>query len=132
MNQHQTAHPLNRIILFPVAALCFVAFVSSVFPGGSSFQVNSTLSNNDAAPGNGVCETATGNGVCTLHAAIQEANANTAIDVNITFNLPTTDPEYELTGAWHIPFPSAGPQQSLTLRTNLGELFRPGRGQAFH
>ncbi|HEX8999155.1 MAG TPA: choice-of-anchor Q domain-containing protein, partial [Blastocatellia bacterium] len=44
----------------------------------TAFTVNNTGDGADAAPGNGVCETATGNGVCTLLAAIQEANALTA------------------------------------------------------
>ena len=41
----------------------------------ANFTVNSTADAQDAAAGNGVCETAIGNGVCTLRAAITEANA---------------------------------------------------------
>jgi len=49
----------------------------------TTFTVNSTTDAVDAAPGNGVCETATGNGVCSLRAAIQEANALAGPDVVI-------------------------------------------------
>jgi hypothetical protein len=43
--------------------------------------VNSTATDGDAAPGDGVCETAGGNGVCTLRAAIDETNALPGQDV---------------------------------------------------
>jgi len=48
-----------------------------------SFQVNSTADIVDAAPGNGVCRTASG--TCTLRAAIQESNALAGEN---TINLP--------------------------------------------
>ncbi len=54
--------------------------------------VNSTGDAGDAAAGDGVCETSTA-GVCTLRAAIQEANAFAGTDT-ITFNIPTSDPNY--------------------------------------
>ncbi len=50
----------------------------------AAFVVNSTVDASDAAPGNGVCATATG--LCTLRAAIQEANAFPGLDT-ITFNI---------------------------------------------
>jgi CSLREA domain-containing protein len=48
----------------------------------ATFTVNSAANTPDAAVGNGIC--ATTEGVCTLRAAIQEANATTALD-NIHF-----------------------------------------------
>src|SRR2546428_14046004 len=64
-----------------------VAVVGLLWPlalGGpahaATFVVNSTDDVVDAAPGDGVCETATANGVCTLRAAIQEANAHPDAD----------------------------------------------------
>ncbi len=41
----------------------------------AAFTVNDNGDATDAAPGNGVCETAAGSGLCTLRAAITEANA---------------------------------------------------------
>ena len=41
--------------------------------GAATFTVTSTLDQTDAAPGDGICATASG--ACTLRAAIQEANA---------------------------------------------------------
>jgi hypothetical protein len=46
-----------------------------VLPPGLELIVTATGNDNDATPGNGVCETALGNGVCTLRAAVGEANA---------------------------------------------------------
>jgi len=46
----------------------------------ADFQVNSTADAVDAAPGDGVCQTASP-GVCTLRAAVQEANASAGPDV---------------------------------------------------
>ncbi len=53
------------------------------------FVVNSTLSTNDANPGDGNCADGAGN--CTLRAAIQEANAHMGIDT-INFNIPGAGP----------------------------------------
>ncbi len=49
-------------------------------PPSTTHTVDSTGDEEDANPGDGVCETAAGNGVCTLRAAIQEANARTGAD----------------------------------------------------
>jgi CSLREA domain-containing protein len=57
-------------------------------PFGIFFTVNSVLDGADAAPGNGICETASGNHICTLRAAIQEANAHPGNDT-IGFDLPS-------------------------------------------
>ena len=48
----------------------------------SDFSINSDLDFPDASPGDGICETAADwGGVCTLRAAIQEANANSNLDL---------------------------------------------------
>lgn len=51
--------------------------------------VNDSGDATDAAPGNGICETAAGNGVCTLRAAVAEANA-LAGDDTISFDPSVT------------------------------------------
>jgi CSLREA domain-containing protein len=53
--------------------------------GGVQFDVNSTADAHDANIGNGIC--ATSGGVCTLRAAIEEANADLAVNT-IYFLLP--------------------------------------------
>ena len=53
------------------------------------FTVNSPSDVVDAAPGNGVCETAADNRVCTLRAAIEEANALGGTDEIILPPLPS-------------------------------------------
>jgi predicted outer membrane repeat protein len=55
---------------------------------GPTFVVNRTEDAPDAIVGDGKCETAPGNGFCTLHAAIQEANAVT----DAVIQLPATSP----------------------------------------
>jgi CSLREA domain-containing protein len=66
-----------------VSAMAVVTALSAIPIGARSvyaatFTVNSTADDVDAAPGNGVCATATG--VCTLRAAIQETNARSGAD----------------------------------------------------
>lgn len=56
-----------------------------------AFTVNDVGDGSDAAPGDGVCETAAGNRLCTLRAAIEEANAHAGPDV-ITFDIPGAGP----------------------------------------
>jgi CSLREA domain-containing protein len=58
-----------------VAALIALAcvFVMPAFASAKSFEVDSTADETDAAPGDGVCLTASGE--CTLRAAIVEANS---------------------------------------------------------
>jgi hypothetical protein len=62
-------------------------------PRFNSFLIGIVVNDNgdttDAAPGNGICETATGNGICTLRAAVAEANA-LAGDDTITFDPSVT------------------------------------------
>ena len=52
------------------------------------FNVNSTLDERDASPGNGTCSS-TPSSKCTLRAAIQEANATPGTDT-INFAIPGT------------------------------------------
>ena len=78
------SHLLNTPLVSTSLRLCCVmalmtGLALSVTPApvahAANFTVNSSADVVDAAPGNGICETATGNRVCTLRAAIQEANA---------------------------------------------------------
>ena len=62
-------------------------------------MVNDTGDAGDFSAGDGVCETGSGNGLCTLRAAIEEANASTALD-SIEFSIPTSDSGY--TGQWWV------------------------------
>lgn len=66
------------------------AFSSTVaLAAGSTFVVNSTGDQEDAAPGDGVCQTAAG--TCTLRAAIVEANRQPGANT-IAFAIPGTGP----------------------------------------
>lgn len=75
----------RKISLF----LFFILMVSLLALGGRAapvqandyIYINSTADIPDAAPGNGVCETAGGNEICTLRAAIQESNGRVGDDV---------------------------------------------------
>ena len=58
---------------------------------GATFQVNSTSDEDDAAPGDGACATASGQ--CTLRAAIQQANQ--ASNDIISFAIPASDPGFD-------------------------------------
>src|SRR4051812_40670116 len=71
---------LGRSLL---AALAILAFAPAVF--AATFTVNTVVDAPDSAPGNGICRTAAG--TCSLRAAIQEANATTAVDT-IAFAVP--------------------------------------------
>ena len=54
--------------------------------------VNDPGDDGDVAPGDGTCETGNGNGICTLRAAIEEANGNTAITHTISFSIAGAGP----------------------------------------
>lgn len=94
-----------RLIFVLALLACFI-----VAPAPSAlaatFTVNSTADDDDASPGNGVCQTA--GGACTLRAAIQEANA-LAGPHTIAFNIPTSSPGYDAAGFWRIRPASALP-----------------------
>jgi len=62
----------------------------------AEFTVNDAQDANDAAPGDGSCETAAGNGICTLRAAVEETNALPGRDEIL---LPTGTYPLTLTGA---------------------------------
>jgi len=62
----------------------------------TTFVVNTTEDLHDASAGDGIC--ADSNGKCSLRAAIEEANAEIGgASFNITFNIPTSDPNYNPT-----------------------------------
>ena len=75
----------------------------------SSISVNSTRDLPDANVGDGVCDTGaiSGQTECTLRAAIQEANFDSASST-ITFAIPTTDSNH-VAGIWTIPVASELP-----------------------
>ena len=102
---------------------------------GAPFQVNTTSDEEDAAPGDGICGTAT-SGQCTLRAAIQEANQQTNND-SISFAIPTTDQGFDPgTGRHTINLTKALPiittnmeingpgANKLTVRRNTGGSYR--------
>ena len=70
----------NFVLAAAIFAVCFL-FNASSNVYAATFTVNSMTDANDAAAGNGVCETAAGNGICTLRAAITEANALAGADI---------------------------------------------------
>lgn len=98
-----------------VTALLIFTSVLFVLPQdtfAADFLVNSTGNANDANVGDIICDTgllnSEGLAECTLHAAIEEANANIGQD-NIFFNIPVTDPG-------HIPSP---PHFTINLSSSL-------------
>jgi CSLREA domain-containing protein len=130
MNRPQLAHSLLKLSLLVTATLLFIALgaVSSV-SAAPGFRVNNTGDNDDASPGNGICETASGNGVCTLRAAIQEAIVNANMAIGITFSIPTSDPGYNAqTGAWTINLGSALPLLNKSSRLDPTTLNITGPG----
>jgi hypothetical protein len=74
-----------RHLIGAVSAILAVGTVTACEPPPPrpSFVVDTTASATDAAPGDGVCETATGNSVCSLRAAIVEGNAMGAADISL-------------------------------------------------
>lgn len=69
---------IRYFICASISTILMTTFVSA-----ATFTVNTTLDVQDAAPGNGVCATASNK--CSLRAAITEANANSNSD---TINIP--------------------------------------------
>ena len=74
-------------------SISFILFLAFLFEHSfiktihaANFTVNSMASNNDANPGDGICETSPGNDVCTLQAAVAETNALLGHD---TISIPT-------------------------------------------
>ena len=65
------------------------AAVNTLLQVQSEFVVNSAGDENDALPGDGLCQTASGD--CTLRAALEEANALPGVET-ITFNIPGAGP----------------------------------------
>ena len=77
----------QRGVARPIGPDCDAGAVESSLTSPGTLTVNDTGDASDASPGDSRCETATNNGVCTLSAAIEEANANAAIDT-IEFDIP--------------------------------------------
>lgn len=96
-------------LLSVLALLAFFLITPAPPVLAATFTVNSTGDEDDASPGNGVCQTA--GGQCTLRAAIQESNA-LAGPHTIAFNISTASPGYDAAGFWRIRPSSALP--SLT------------------
>jgi len=72
-----------------LASMLFTPFVSAG-PQAKTYTVNSSASDADANPGNGIC--ATSGGQCTLYAAIQESNADgEASTINFSQKFQSTD-----------------------------------------
>ncbi len=70
---------MRTIARWTCVALAGTFFVAAAPAIADTYTVNSTTDGVDAAPGNGICATATG--ACTLRAAVQEANAHVGADV---------------------------------------------------
>ena len=69
---------MKRHVPPAVLAALFAVLVPAGAAQAATFVVNDTGNASDSNVGNGVCRTS--GGVCTLRAAIQEANANSALD----------------------------------------------------
>jgi CSLREA domain-containing protein len=93
---------MNARLTVLVAAMCVGLPASGM---AANFVVNSTGNQSDNNAGNGVCRISNNNTQCTLRAAIQEANATTAMDT-ITFAI------------------DSGPQR-ITLTSSLPTITRP-------
>ncbi len=79
-----------RILAPILAAACTLLFSGNPATAlRSTYTVNSTADDPDAALADGIC--ATPSGACTLRAAIQQANETTAAD-DIAFNIPGVGP----------------------------------------
>ena len=77
------------VIFLAGAAPAAWAAVNTLLQGQSEFVVNSAGDENDALPGDGLCQTASGD--CTVRAALVEANALPGVE-SITFNIPGAGP----------------------------------------
>ena len=95
--------------------------------------VNSTGDSGDASPGDNLCDTggtnSEGDPECTLRAAIQEANADPAVDT-IHFAISTSDPGYLVVpGAWASspgsPLPSVSATVTIDGTTQSGWVSTP-------
>jgi len=87
------------VVLAFVAAVFTLATAPTTPTSAATFMVNSIGDGVDAAPGNGVCATATAD--CSLRAAIEEANALPGTDA-INFNIAGAGP-HPITPASALP-----------------------------
>ncbi|MFQ5922276.1 MAG: LamG-like jellyroll fold domain-containing protein, partial [Anaerolineales bacterium] len=93
--------------------------------GCSVVVVNSTGDGTDFNPGDDTCETGSGNAICTLRAAIVEANVSATIDT-IRFNIPTSDPNYNLTGNGEFTIRPTSPLPSISNPVTIDGYTQPG------
>jgi parallel beta-helix repeat protein len=80
------------LLLAALLALALMLALAGPVYADNPLIVNNTGDGGDANPGDGACETGSGNGICTLRAAIQESNADTATTQTITFNIAGAGP----------------------------------------
>lgn len=79
--------PNLTLLLAALMALTLRLPLAGLAYADDPLVVNSTGDGDDVNPGDGTCETGPSNGICTLRAAIEEANADTAITHTIAFNI---------------------------------------------
>jgi uncharacterized repeat protein (TIGR01451 family)/CSLREA domain-containing protein len=76
MNSLRSLFYLGIVLFVPTTLLGFSFYgLNTMTVQVSDFNVNSSIDETDANPGDGICETEQGNGICTLRAAIQETNS---------------------------------------------------------
>lgn len=89
MMKSRSIRQAGILTLLPAALLALVLMLplAGQVYADNPLIVNNTGDGGDANPGDGTCETGSGNGICTLRAAIQESNADTATTQTIAFNI---------------------------------------------
>jgi CSLREA domain-containing protein len=84
--------PTLTLLLAALLAPALMLALASLAYADNPLIINSTGDGSDANPGDGTCETGSGNGICTLRAAIEESNAETAITHTIAFSITGAGP----------------------------------------
>jgi Right handed beta helix region len=117
-------------VLRAVLAGFFAIPVSAGVAQAATFVVHDTGNSSDSSVGNGVCRTSVG--VCTLRAAVQEANANAALDtiafaigsgprrISLSSNLPTITQPVVIDG-WTQPGFDGTPLIEIRGTSSLGD-----------
>jgi CSLREA domain-containing protein len=120
-----TVHSKLVVVRIVVAAVCLM---TAGHAAAATFVVDSTADAVDAAPGNGVCATATA--TCTLRAAVQEANALKG-DQSVT--LPSGTYALTLGGLTvidvRLTVTGAGARTTTITRNGVGLVFTLTRGE---
>ncbi len=117
---------LDEVRVYP--GLLSPADIADLYDDVLPLIVNSTGVLGDALPGDGNCDTGAtnvdGDPECTLHAAIQEANAGLADTIH--FNIPATDPGNA--GSWWTITPTVGSGglPDITGATEIDGTTQPG------